>query len=278
MLVREFEASGWRKLASKVHVDESGRCFLRAAVKGFTCFSAAAVVNPADPFRTDVCRVEGMIGLGNASNVKAYFVFVPTSFDTDNMARDSRSVGSTVAAAGGSLGAAYGVESERATTRHRLPAATTPSEFILLPGASLEFSPPAGSLGGQLVVAMLPSQAQSASPVQVVDYHAQFPVRVGHTKIVLQGCLDGGRLSRAGVVAGDKLVNAVLQMANLRPEGRDAATTVESSPQSASSRAAPSLSLPIGEPSTTTPTTAVASTLPSAAQNQGGIMRNCQIS
>lgn len=278
MLVREFEASSWRKLESKVHVDDSGKCFLRAAVKGFTCFSAAAVVNPADPFRTDVCRVEGMIGLGNASNVKAYFVFVPTSFDTDNMARDSHRAGGTVAAAGVSLGAEYGAGRERVTTRYQLRPATTPSEFILLPGASLEFSPPAGSSGGQLVVSMLPSQTQSASPVQVVDYYGQFPVRQGHTKIVLQGCLDGGRLNRAGVVAGDKLVNAVLQMANLRPEARDAATTVESSPQSAISRAAPSLSLPIEEPSTTVPITAVAATLPSAAQSQGGIIRNCQIS
>lgn len=245
MLVREQEGSSWRKLASTVHVDESERHFLRAKVKHFTCFSTAAVVNSIDPFHTEVCKMEGMIGLENASNVKAYFVFVPTSFDTDNLVRDNHSVGGSVATVEGTLGAAYSVEREHTTTRQQLSTGTTPSEFILLPGASLEFSPPTGSSGGQLVIAMLPSPPESASPVQVVDYYAQFSVRQEHTKNVLQGCLDGGRLNMAAVVAGDKLVNAVLQMANLRPDGRDAATTVESSPQSATGRATPSLRLPI---------------------------------
>lgn len=237
MLVRENEAGGWRKINSQVCRDQWGT-FVRAEIHGFSTFGFGGKINPADPFHTRACKRKDMIGVVNATNVKAFFVLVPVAFDTERTVRASYTGSLTFGGAGATIGAAGGSEQEIGTTSILLPAGLSPSYIQVLPQGSFDFATPTGASQGMLLVATLspqpqaaaspqplpPPQGASSSPpsppqrrpsppqrrpvrrawelprsVQVVSYYGKFETPKGKTRILLSGCLECGHLAEGTV-------------------------------------------------------------------------------
>lgn len=181
-----------------------------------------------------------MIGVANATNVKALFILVPVEFDTERTVRTSYTGSISVGGAGTTIGAACGSEHETGTKSILLPARLSPSCMQVLPHGSFDFATPARASQGMLLVATLsprPQAAPASQPLspeppaarslqlqdvrsEVVRYYGKFETPKGKTRVLLSGCLECGPLAEGTVNPNrvSSVINMVMVMAGLAVE------------------------------------------------------------